>query len=345
MNRGDYMTDTVNQKMSDKILNSDKNIKITFLDSDTLGEDLKDKIQELFSPLGQLKINPSTPEDKVRYEVKTADVLVINKIKINQETMGDNPNVSLICIAATGYDNIDLEYCKSHGIAVANVEGYSAFSVAQLTVAMVLSLVCHLPEYNNFVIDGGYTKSGLANRLVPVYNELNGKVWGIVGGGNIGRRVAEVAKALGCRVIVCKRMPVDDLECVDIDTLCRKSDIISLHTPLNDSTKNLINRKRIFNMKKNVVLVNTARGGVADEEALTEAIEENRIGGLGIDVYTKEPFENDHPYSRILNNKNVCFTPHCAWGAYEARLRCISMVADNIKSYLCGGTSGRVDLR
>lgn len=319
-------------------------MKITFLDAATLGEDIKDIIYDKFGVFGEVTLlNTAAPTDVLK-AAADSDVLVVNKIKINSETLGANPKASLVCVAATGFDNIDLEYCKNRKIVVCNVRGYSTYSVAQITVAAVLSLTCKMPQYNEYVKSGRYTESGIANRLVPVYHELFGKVWGIVGAGNIGRQVAKIAEALGCRVIVCKRTPVSDMECVNIDTLCKTADIISVHTPLTDETKGLISRERIALMKKDTIFVNVARGAIADEQALTEAIEQNRLGGLGIDVYSKEPLPKEHPYNRILNNPNTCFTPHNAWGAYEARVRCLDIIAKNISSYLNGGTDNRVDI-
>ncbi len=319
-------------------------MKITFLDAATLGEDIKDIIYDKFGVFGEVTLlNTATPTDVLK-AAADSDVLVVNKIKINSETLGAHPKVSLVCVAATGFDNIDLEYCKSRKIAVCNVRGYSTYSVAQITVAAVLSLTCKMPQYNEYVKSGRYTESGIANRLVPVYHELFGKVWGIVGAGNIGRQVAKIAEALGCRVIVCKRTPSSDMECVNIDTLCKTADIISVHTPLTDETNGLISRERISLMKKDAIFVNAARGAVADEQALAEAIDQNRLGGLGIDVYSKEPLPKEHPYNRILNNPNTCFTPHNAWGAYEARVRCLDIITKNISSYLNGGTDNRVDI-
>lgn len=319
-------------------------MKITFLDAATLGEDIKDIIYDKFGVFGEVTLLNTTAPTDVLKAAADSDVLVVNKIKINSETLGANPKVSLVCVAATGFDNIDLEYCKNRKIAVCNVRGYSTYSVAQITVAAVLSLTCKMPQYNEYVKSGRYTESGIANRLVPVYHELFGKVWGIVGAGNIGRQVAKIAEALGCRVIVCKRTPVSDMECVNIDTLCKTADIISVHTPLTDETRGLISRERIALMKKDAIFVNVARGAIVDEQALTEAIEQNRLGGLGIDVYSKEPLPKEHPYNRILNNPNTCFTPHNAWGAYEARVRCLDIIAKNISSYLNGGTDNRVDI-
>jgi glycerate dehydrogenase len=251
--------------------------------------------------------------------------------------------LKLVCVFATGYDNIDIAAARELGIAVCNVPGYSTDSVALFTVATVLSLYAHLPEYSEYVRSGEYTESGVPNRLVPVYHELKGKTWGIVGYGNIGRAVGRVAEAMGASVIACKRTPTDEVRCVDIDTLCRESDIITIHCPLNDGTRGIINKDRIALMKREVVIVNEARGAVVCEEDIAAAIESNRIAAFGCDVYSREPFLKDHPYSRILERKNVLLTPHAAWGAYESRARCISIIADNIHSFFNGKFLNRVD--
>jgi glycerate dehydrogenase len=207
---------------------------------------------------------------------------------------------------------------------------------------MVLSLIRRLTEYNRSVADGTYTRGGVANILTPVYHEIYGKTWGIVGYGNIGKQVGVVAKALGCKVIVYKRTPIEDEECVDIDTLCKESDIISVHTPLNDGTRGLISRERIAMMKEDAILINVARGAVCDEEAIADAIIENRLGGVGIDVYSVEPFKADHPCAKIAGRDNVILTPHMAWGSYEARKRCCEEIALNIESFNEGGRRNRI---
>jgi glycerate dehydrogenase len=247
-----------------------------------------------------------------------------------------------VCVTATGFDNIDTEYCKESGIAVCNVVGYSTQNVAQLTLAMVLSLYCHLTEYNRSVADGTYTRGTSANILTPVYHEIFGKTWGVVGYGNIGRQVARVAEALGCRVIVNKRTPTPDAECVDIDTLCKEADIITVHTPLNDESRGLISRERLATMKKDAILVNVARGAVLDEQAVADAIKEGTLGGIGIDVYSKEPFPADHPYASIAGRDNVILTPHMAWGSYEARVRCCEEIALNIDAFIAGEKRNRI---
>jgi glycerate dehydrogenase len=295
--------------------------------------------------LGECSIYQSTNDDEVAMRLSDCDVVVLNKIKLNESNLSTAKNLKLICVAATGYDNIDIAYCKNHGIAVCNVEGYSSHSVAQLTAGIVLSLSTHIGEYNDFVKRGDYSKSGVANRLVPVYHELYGKTWGIVGFGNIGKEVGAVAKAFGCELLVCKRKPEDECNCVDIDTLCQKADIITIHTPLNNSTTHLINKERIALMKRDVILVNAARGAVCDESAVAEAIRMGRIGAFGSDVYSKEPFDEEHPFYEIKELKNVLLTPHMAWGAYEARVRCLNEIVLNIKDFYGGGFKGRVDLQ
>jgi len=314
-------------------------LKLTFLDAATIGSDID---LSMFERFGKLTIFQTTLQDDFIKNVADSDVIIVNKLKVGRENLPACKNVKLVCVTATGYDNIDLEYCKENNIAVCNVVGYSTQNVAQLTLAMVLSLVSHLNEYNRMVADGTYSRGKNANILTPVYHEIYGKTWGIVGYGNIGKQVARVAEALGCKIIVYKRVPTNDVEYVDIDDLCKRSDIISVHTPLNDGTRNLISRERIAKMKKDAILINVARGAVVDERAVADAILEQRIGGVGIDVYTKEPFPKTHPYAEIAGFDNVFLTPHMAWGSYEARVRCCEEIVMNIQSYLDGGTRCRV---
>ncbi len=314
-------------------------LKLTFLDAATIGSDID---LSVFKKFGTLTVYQTTDKDDFIKNVADSDVIIVNKIKVGRENLPYCKSVKLVCVTATGYDNIDLEYCRENNIAVCNVVGYSTQNVAQLTIAMVLSLVCRLNEYDRLVSNGDYSRGQSANILKPVYHEIFGKTWGIVGYGNIGKQVARVAKAFGCKIVVYKRTPACEAECVDIDTLCQMSDIISIHTPLNDGTRNLINRERISLMKKDAILINVARGAVVDERAVADAILENRLGGIGIDVYSQEPFPIDHPYSEIAGRDNVFLTPHMAWGSYEARVRCCDEIVLNIESYLNGGNRCRV---
>ena len=315
-------------------------MKIVILDKASMGDDTPFSVLNKF---GEIVIyDYSTPSEAVSRSVD-ADVVIINKVKITEELMLSSKNLKLICVFATGFDNIDIPAARRLGIGVCNVPGYSTDSVLLYTISTVLALSARLYEYNSFVRSGEYSVSGAPNRLTPVFHEIRGKVWGIVGYGNIGRAVAKVAEAMGARVIVYKRTPVEDADCVDMDTLCKESDIITIHCPLNDESRSLINEQRISLMKKNVILVNEARGAVLDENAVALAVEGGKISAFGCDVYSVEPFDEKHPFYRIKNRENVLLTPHSAWGAYEARERCINIIADNIEAFENGKTLNRVD--
>ena len=315
-------------------------MKIVVLDGATLGEDLS------LSPLdsyGDVTVYKTSSQEEVCLRVSDADVLILNKIKLNESNLKYAKNLKLICEAATGYDNIDLSYCRERGIAVSNVVGYSTHSVAQVTISMALSLFTHIPEYSRFVKSGDYTKSGIANSLIPVYHEICGKTWGIVGLGNIGRQVAKTATAMGCNVLAFKRVPDEEFECVSLEKLCKESDIISIHLPLSESTRNIFDEKCISLMKKDAILINLSRGATTDENAIAMAIKEGSIGGFASDVYSEEPFSKKHPFTEIMDKDNVLFTPHMAWGAYEARARCLNEILKNIEAFKNGERRNRVD--
>lgn len=315
-------------------------MNIVLLDFGSLGADID---LTPFRGLGEFFAYEKTEADQLTERIRTADVVITNKNKLNRHTLAGAEQLKLICVTATGYDNVDLPYCAERNIAVCNVPGYSTDSVAQLTVAIALALSTHLVAYRDHVHSGFYSRSGSPNLLAPVWHELAGRTWGIVGCGNIGRKVAVVAAALGCRVLVYRRRPDPDFETADLDTLLQQSDIVTVHLPLNDETRGIISREKIALMKKDAILVNVARGAVCDEAALADAIEAQTIGGLGVDVYSVEPFPADHPYSRIMDRPNVILTPHCAWGAQEARNRCIREVAKNIEAFFRGESRNRVD--
>lgn len=315
-------------------------MKICVLDAATLGEDLD---LSPLSSVGEVTVYEQTPLELVRERIAGHDVVIINKIKLNDTTLPEGKDApKLVCICATGYDNIDLDACHRRGTAVSNVVGYSSESVTQVTVGLVLSLVTHLPDYTAATADGTYTHGGCANRLVPTYHEIAGMAWGVVGAGKIGSRVADVARALGCRVLTCRRH--SDGESVDLDTLLRESDIITIHTPLTPETRELIGKAEIAKTKRGVIIVNMARGAVTDEEALAEAVQDGHIGGFGADVFSVEPFPEDHPFFAIRNHPAVLLTPHMSWGAYEARARCLDEVVKNIRAFEMGERRNRVDL-
>ena len=315
-------------------------MRIVVIDKNTMGNDIS------FAPIekyGELTVFDSTPPELIAERVKDADIIIQNKAKITAEVIKSAKNLKLICEFATGFDNIDLEEARNRGIAVCNVPGYSTDSVTLYTVATVTALVSRLITYRSFVNSGEYTAAGSPNKITPAFSDLRGKTWGIIGYGNIGKSVGAVAEALGARVIVNKRKAVDSVRCVDVDTLCRESDIITIHCPLNDETRGLIDSRRISLMKKSVILVNEARGAVLDESAVAEAVKCGEIGAFGCDVYSVEPFPKDHPYNAIKDMDNVILTPHSAWASYEARTRCVEIISNNIASYNKGERLNRVD--
>lgn len=315
-------------------------MKIVVLDRDSIGLDTP--LEGLYA-FGEVVVYNKTAPDEVLERIADADCVILNKVKMTAEVIASAKTLKLICIFATGYDNVDINAARECGVGVTNVPGYSTDSVALFTVANVLALYTHLREYNDYVTSGEYSASGIPNKLVPVYHEISGKTWGIIGLGNIGKAVAKVAEAFGARVIANKRNPVEGYECVDIDTLCRQADIITIHCPLNDESRGLIDKKRISLMKKDVVIVNEARGAVVNEADIADAVKNKMIGAFGSDVYSQEPFTTDHPFYEIKDFCNVLFTPHAAWGSYEARKRCIGIICENIASYLASERKNRVD--
>lgn len=315
-------------------------LNICVLDAATLGEDLD---LTPLSRVGQVRIFATTDPEEVAERLVDCDIVLINKIKLGASNLKWATRLKLICVAATGYDNIDVAYCRAHGIGVANVVGYSTNNVAQLTVAMALSLITHLPSYNRITADGSYTRGGVANCLTPAYHEIAGKTWGVAGYGNIGGAVGRIAEAMGCRVLAYKRTPVQGVECVDLETLCRESDILSIHLPLNDATRGIFDAAHVAMLKPGAIVINVARGAVTDEKALAEALESGRIGGLGVDVYSTEPFPVEHPFYRLRNRDNVCLTPHMAWGSIEARRRCLEEIVLNMEAFLRGERRNRLD--
>lgn len=314
-------------------------MKVVFLDKMTLGDDF---IMQLPIEAEFLCYDFTTEEDVIP-RIHDADVIFVNKIKLGAKELSQAKNLKVICEAATGYDNIDLAYCRENRIAVCNVPGYSTNSVAQIAVAMAMSLVNHLPEYRAYTADGSYTKSCFPTSVSPVFHEMEGMTWGVVGYGAIGKKVAEIARACGCRILAYKRTPVEEVSCVSLEELLRTSDIISVHLPLSDETRQSIDKEKIALMKKSAVFINVARGAVVDEEALCMAVKEGNIAALGADVYGKEPFEKDSPYDAIKDYPNVCLTPHMAWASLESRMRCFDEMCKNMTAFFSGTIRNRVE--
>lgn len=314
-------------------------MKIAVLDADTLGSDVS------LAPLaacGELIVYGTTKPEELLDRIRDVDVTVQNKVKLPGDILRQTKKLKLICEAATGFDNIDTAAAKEMGIAVCNVPGYSTASVVQLTLAMVLSLATNLPAFADNVASGTYSRGSAANCLTPVFHELAGRTWGIIGYGNIGRGVADVARAIGCRVLAYRRNPQEGDPCVSLEEICRECDVITLHTPLNDGTRGLIGERELAMMKPHTILVNVARGAVTDEAAVARAVLDGRIGGFGCDVYSREPFHEDHPFYSLIGHERVCLTPHMAWGSFEARTRCVETMAANIRSFVAGGRDNRI---
>ncbi len=314
-------------------------IRIRILDAETLGDDIDLSVFESF---GELEIRQRTESGDVASAVSDADVLILNKVKITRETLESAPRLKLVCVAATGYDNVDTAACREKGVAVCNVPGYSTRSVAQLTAAMALSLATHLPEYDAYVKSGRYTASGRANCLTPVVHDLCGMTWGIVGAGAIGQEVGKIAEALGACPIYSRKHPTGENDRHTVDELCERADILSLHAPLSEETRGMIGEERLLKMKKSALLINVSRGALTDENAVAEAVIRGEIGGFGCDVYGKEPLPADHPFTRLYGLPNVILTPHTAWGSHESREKCVAVIKKNIKMFLSGEKLNRI---
>ena len=317
-------------------------MKLVVLEKVSLGTDLDISFYDDF---GDVVYYENTAADEVAERVTDADIIIANKAPLNDATIGRAKNLKLICETATGYNNVDLEFCKAHGIQVTNVMGYSTPVVAQHTFAMALYLLEKLPIYDTYVKNGEYAKCPIFTCFEPFFTELEGKTWGIIGLGNIGKKVAQIAKAFGCRVIYYSASGNNtntDYERVDFDTLLAETDILSLHCPLTDRTQNIINAEALSKMKKTAILINVARGPVVDEQALYDALVNRTIAAAGLDVLVKEPIAADNPLGKIKDSTKLLITPHMAWGSHEARERCAKEVYQNIKSYLNGQERNRV---
>lgn len=314
-------------------------MKISVLDRDAIGKDIDISCFEKF---GNVTVHDRTVASDAVKNIGDADIAVTNKVRLSAEILAAAPNLKFIAEAATGVDNIDTAFCLEHGIGVANVPAYSTSSVAQVTVSLACMMMTKLDVFCDFCRSGEYTAAGLPNRLVPPFDEFDGKTWGIIGYGNIGKKVADIARVFGCRVIAYTRTPKADVECVELDRLLGESDIISVHCPLTDATRGLIGREEYSKMKKKPLLINVARGAVLDNDATVEAVLNGVLGGFASDVYDKEPFPADHPYVKIKDMKNVCFTPHIAWASVQARTRLVSEMEKNVAAFLNGEKRNRV---
>ncbi|MBO4652612.1 MAG: D-2-hydroxyacid dehydrogenase [Lachnospiraceae bacterium] len=311
-------------------------LKIVIMERDTLGNDVS---LDAFSEFGDVVCyHKSEPSENVA-RAKDADILIVNKIPMNAETLGEATKLKLICLTATGTNNVDFAYTNARGITVCNVKGYSTDSVVQHTFALLFYVYEKLAYYDAFVKSGEYAKNDIFSHFTKPFHELAGKTWGIIGLGAIGTKVGEIAEAFGCKVVYystsgahhTNRFPERSLE-----ELLNESDIVSIHCPLTPATQKLIGRDQLSLMKKDAILLNLGRGPIIDEEALAWALANDVIGGAGLDVLVKEPMDPESPLLPIKDSTKLVITPHIAWATVEARTRCVEETAENVKAYLAG---------
>ncbi|MBQ8855590.1 MAG: D-2-hydroxyacid dehydrogenase [Bacteroidales bacterium] len=305
-------------------------MKIVFLDAATMG----DVSFEPFERLGEFVSYPTSTPEQARERVADADVVMINKVLVNKELIDAAPALKLVCVAATGVNNIDVEYAASKGIPVRNVAGYSTDSVAQSTFMHILSLAGGAPYFDESVKSGSYSRSGMFTDPNWNWTELAGKTIGIIGMGNIGRKVAAIAQAFGmevCYYSTSGTAHCKDYPCLPLDELLKVSDIVSVHAPLNERTLNLLGAREFAMMKPTAYVVNAGRGAIIVEKDLADAVDNGVIAGAGIDVFVQEPIPEDHPYLKMKHPERMRLAPHVAWASVEARKRLVAMMADNVR--------------
>lgn len=319
-------------------------MKLVILERDTYGNDIDfDALEAL---VDEVVAYPVTAQEDVARRVQDADFVLVNKLLMQKSSLSGSKNLKLLLEGATGYNNIDLDYVRSRGLGAANVAGYSVQIVPQHTFALYLSLSEHIAHFDHYVKSGAYSRSGVFSHFMPSFTELEGKTWGIVGLGNIGKRVARIAEAFGCRVIYYStsgRNNNPDYAQVDFDTLLKESDVVSIHAPLNTDTKGLFNAAAFAKMKPSAVLINVGRGPIVDEPALVDALNNGQIAGAGLDVMETEPLPADSPLFNVKDPDKLLMTPHMAWASVEARQRLVNEVALNLKAFLRGERRNRVD--
>lgn len=319
-------------------------MKLIILERNSVGTDVD---VSCFEKFGEVTCYPNTVAANTSERVKDADIILANKAPLNESTLKDAPNVKLICLLATGFDNVDLAYCKSRGIKVTNVVNYCTSTVAQHTLLLALALSEKIAFYDDYVKSGAYSAQDRFSNFDRTFYDLEGKTWGIIGMGTIGRRVAGLAQAFGCRVIFYSasgKSTCTDYKRVEFDTLLQESDILSLHCPLSDRTRGLINKDALSKMKETAILVNVARGPVVDTQALYDALVADQIAGAGLDVLEQEPMAKDNPLARIKDSSKLIITPHMAWASLESRTRLVDEVVKNIEAFLAGENRNVVNL-
>ncbi|MBL7111801.1 MAG: D-2-hydroxyacid dehydrogenase [Bacteroidales bacterium] len=309
-------------------------MKMVFLDKKTIGEVSN---LNLIHRLGEIEMYDNTLPEEVVNRAAGMDVIITNKVMIDKKTIDALPDLKLICIAATGMNNVDTEYAREKGIETKNVVAYSTDSVAQSTFAMLLYLLNRLAYYDAYVRSSAYGRSDIFTHHGPAFWELAGKRFGIIGLGNIGRRVAKIAEGFGMEVVFYSttgRNNNINYKRFDLDTLLNTSDVVSIHAPLTDLTENLLTYEKMKMMRRCAILLNTGRGGIVNEADLVRALNENLIGAAGLDVLTKEPISQDSPLLKVMDKDKIIITPHIAWASIEARERLIEKIAKNIEAFV-----------
>lgn len=308
-------------------------MKIVLLDAKTLGDDID---LSVFKQFGTFEAFDTTAPKQCVEHIGDAKIVLTNKVVITKEIMDACPNLGLICVTATGMNNVDLDYAKIKGVTVKNVAGYSTASVAQTTFTLALYLIGQSAYYDHYVKSGRWVESQIFTHVGRPFGEIKGKTWGIIGLGTIGKEVAKIASAFGAKVIYFSASGANndsDYEKVSLEQIMSQSDILSIHAPFNDKTKGLIGETQLKLMKKDAMLLNLGRGGIADEEALVKAIDAKGIYA-GFDVLAIEPMQADHPFLHVKYPERLFITPHIGWASKEARAELVRLVSENIKDFL-----------
>lgn len=311
-------------------------MKLVFLDRKTVGDDLN---LEKFADFGEFVTYDFSTSEEIPQRVADADIIITNKCRIDQSTVGDATKLKLVCVTATGTNNLDKEYLGKAGIDWRNVAGYSTETVAQHTFALLFYLYEHLAYYDDYVKEGRYVEDKMFTHFAKTFHELTGKRWGIIGLGAIGHRVAEIAEAFGCNVQYYSTSGANhDVRYAetDFETLLATSDILSIHAPLDDNTYHLIDQKALSQMKPSAVLLNVGRGPIIVEEDLAKALENGTIAAAGIDVLDEEPMNAKNPLRRITDSTKLIITPHIAWASMEARTKLMESIYNQIAEFLQG---------
>lgn len=309
-------------------------MKLVFLDAKTLGDDI-DFSQ--FEQLGEVVRYPFSSPEEVPARAADADILIVNKVPVNEQTVGAAKNLKLVCVTATGTNNLDKDYLEARGIEWRNVAGYSTESVAQHTFAMLFYLMEKLRYYDDYVKDGHYVNDRIFTHFAETFHELSGRTWGIIGLGAIGRRVADIAGLFGANVIYYSASgaaPQEGYRQVDLDTLLADSDIISIHAPLNSHTEGLINMDVLKKMQPHSILLNLGRGPIICEQDLADALNSGLIAAAGLDVLCTEPMTESNPLLQIQDSRRLLITPHIGWAAIESRTRLMNIIAGQIRTFL-----------